>query len=216
MISRYRHEIDNARAHIVSLWLVIIILSVFLAYAFHGWSEAPKEIEVHVPPDLSKGVVMRVGDVPSPNVYAFAFYIWQQINRWHENGAEDYPKNLYRFSPYITPRFRAELLRDMKQRSRHGELSGRVRALMETPGSVYDDSKVKQAGNGAWEVELDTTVSESVSGMEVKRTRVIWPLRVVRYDVDRERNPWGLALDGFAGEGPRKAKPDDAGNPRRS
>ena len=34
----------------------------------------------------------------------------------------------------------------------------------------------------------------------VKRALVRYPLNIVRYDVDAEKNPWGLALDCFAGQ----------------
>ena len=40
--------------------------------------------------------------------------------------------------------------------------------------------------------------------MTVKKTAIRYPLRVVRHAVDLEANPWGLALDGFAAEGPRR------------
>ncbi len=203
-MSRYRHEIDNARAHIISLWLVIMLLAGALAYAFHGWSAAPEDITVHVPPDLSAGASLSLGEIPKPNLYAFGFYMWQQLNRWPKDGAEDYAKNLYRFAAYITPSFRADLLRDMNRRGRQGELSSRVRALFEDPDAMYEEGRVQPVADGVWIVTLDTIIEESVSGMEVKRTRIRYPLRVVRYDVDRERNPWGLALDGFAGGGPIK------------
>jgi hypothetical protein len=48
--------------------------------------------------------------------------------------------------------------------------------------------------------------------MDVKQTQVRYPLRVVRYDVDREKNPWGLALAGFASAPERIEVPA----PRRS
>ena len=38
----------------------------------------------------------------------------------------------------------------------------------------------------------------------VKQTAIRYPLRVVRLSVDPETNPWGLALDGFATEGPQR------------
>ncbi len=203
-MSRYRHEIDNARAHVTSLWLVIMLLAGALAYAFHGWSNAPEDITVHIPPDLSSGAAMPVGHIPAPNLYAFAFYMWQQLNRWPKDGAKDYAGNLYRLSAYITPAFRADLLRDMERRGRQGELSSRVRALFEVPGAMYEQSRVKPVGDGVWTVALEAIIEESVAGMAVKKTRVRYPLRVIRYDVDRERNPWGMALDGFAEGGPVK------------
>ncbi len=203
-MSRYRHEIDNARAHVTSLWLVIILLAGALAYAFHGWSNAPSDITVHIPPDLSSGASMSVGDIPAPNLYSFAFYMWQQLNRWPEDGAKDYPGNLYRLSAYLTPSFRAELLRDMERRGRQGELSNRERALFEAPGAQYEEGRVKPVADGVWIVTFDAVIEETVAGMEVKKTRIRYPLRVIRYDVDREANPWSLALDGFADGGPVK------------
>ncbi|MCB1904635.1 MAG: DUF2895 family protein, partial [Gammaproteobacteria bacterium] len=55
-----------------------------------------------------------------------------------------------------------------------------------------------------WVVWLDLDLYESVKGMTVKKTAIRYPLRVVRHAVDLEANPWGLALDGFAAEGPRR------------
>ena len=86
-MSRYRHEIDNARAHIISLWLVIIVLAIGMAYAFRGWANAPSDITLHIPPDLSSGALVRVGEIPKPNVYGFGYYMWQQLNRWPRDGA---------------------------------------------------------------------------------------------------------------------------------
>ena len=58
-MSRYRHESDNQRAHIVSLWVVIMLLASGLAYAIHGWSQAPSAITLHIPPDLRSGAMVR-------------------------------------------------------------------------------------------------------------------------------------------------------------
>ena len=205
-MSRYRHEIDNARAHIVSLWLVIILLAIALAYAFRGWANAPSDITLHIPPDLSAGSTVRVGEVPKPNVYGFGYYMWQQLNRWPRDGAEDFPAKLYRFAAYVTPAFRAELLRDMDRRGRMGELTGRVRALYEAPGAQYEDSRVETVGPNAWTVTIEAVIEETVAGLPVKHTRIRYPLRVVRYDVDRELNPWGMAIDGFAAPGPSRVE----------
>ena len=202
-MSRYRHESDNQRAHIVSLWLVIMLLAGFLAHAHYGWSQAPSAITLHIPPDLTSGAMVRVGEVPRPNIYGFGYYLWQQLNRWPHDGAKDFPAKLYRFAAYVTPACRAKLERDMQQRGRQGELLGRVRALYEAPGAQYEDTRVQALGPNAWVVTLDAVIEETVAGMEVKHTRIRYPLRIVRYDVDRELNPWGLAIDCFA-EAPSK------------
>jgi integrating conjugative element protein (TIGR03746 family) len=203
---RYRYEIDNVRAHVRSLWDVIAIQAVVIAGLWYGWSQAPRELTVHIPPDLRSGAVLALNEVPPANVYAFAFYIFQQLNRWPEDGARDYGRAIYRVSPYLTPRFRAELLTELDYKGRRGELAYRVRGMQEIPGHGYAEQRVDVLGGDVWVVWLDLDLLESVKGMTVKRTAIRYPLRVVRFAVDLEANPWGLALDGFEGDGPRRLR----------
>ena len=201
---RYRHEIDNVRSHLRSLWAVIVIQTAIIMALWIGWSLAPERLTVHVPPDLRSGAVLRIQEVPSANVYAFAYYIFQQLNRWPEDGASDYGAAIFRVSPYLTPRYRADLLAELEQKGRRGELAHRVRALQGLPGLAYEERRVDILSADAWVVWLDFELVESVKGMAVKHMVIRYPLRVVRHAVDPERNPWGLALDGFAAEGPRR------------
>ncbi len=201
---RYRHEIDNVRAHLRSLWAVIGLEALIIAALWYGWSQAPKALAVHVPPDLRSGATLAVNEVPPANVYAFGFYLFQQLNRWPEDGTRDYGRAIFRMSPYLTPKYRAELLADLDLKGRKGELAYRVRGVQGIPGHGFAERRVKMLGNGVWVVWLDLDLFESVKGMTVKHTAIRYPLRVVRHAVDLEANPWGLALDGFAGEGPRR------------
>ncbi len=201
---RYRYEIDNVRAHLRSLWAVIAIQVLVIAALWFGWSRAPERLTVHIPPDLRSGAVLAVNEASPPNVYAFAFYIFQQLNRWSEDGAIDYGRAIFRVSPYLTPRYRADLIAELEQKGRQGELAYRVRGVQEIPGHGYEERRVDLLNEDAWIVWLDLDLLESVKGMTVKRTAIRYPLRVVRYAVDLETNPWGLALDGFGAEGPRR------------
>jgi integrating conjugative element protein (TIGR03746 family) len=201
---RYRHEIDNVRAHLRTLWAVIGLEMLVILALWLGWSRAPTELTVHVPPDLRSGAVLAVDQVPPANVYAFAYYIFQQLNRWPEDGARDYGKAIFRVSPYVTPKYRAELIADLELKGRQGELAYRVRGVQEMPGHGYEERRVDILKDGVWVVWLDLDLYESVKGMTVKKTAIRSPLRVVRYAVDLEANPWGLALDGFAAHGPRR------------
>lgn len=201
---RYRTGIDNVRAHLRSLWVVIGLQFLVIAALWFGWSEAPKELTVHVPPDLRSGATLAVGEIPAANVYAFAFYIFQQLNRWPDNGAQDYGKAIFRIASYLTPRYRADLMSDLDLKGRQGELAHRVRGVQEVAGHGYEERRVDVLAPGVWVVWLDLDLFESVKGMTVKRTAIRYPLRVVRLAVDPEANPWGLALDGFAPEGPRR------------
>jgi len=201
---RYRYEIDNVRAHLRSLWAVIGLQALVIFALWFGWSQAPKTLTVHVPPDLRSGAVLAIDQVPPANVYAFAFYIFQQLNRWPEDGARDYGRAIFAISPYLTPRYRTDLIADMELKGRQGELAYRVRGMQEIPGHGYEERRVDVLNGGVWVVWLDLDLYESVKGMTVKKTAIRYPLRVVRHAVDLEANPWGLALDGFAGEGPRR------------
>ena len=72
------------------------------------------------------------------------------------------------------------------------------------PGHGYEERRVDVLSKDSWIVWLDLDLLESVKGMTVKHTAIRYPLRVVRHAVDLEANPWGLALDGFGGDGPRR------------
>jgi len=201
---RYRYEIDNVRAHLRSLWTIIGVQLVVILALWFGWSQSPRHLTVHVPPDLRSGATQTIDEVPPANVYAFAFYIFQQLNHWSEDGAQDYGKAIFRISPYVTPRYRAELIADMELKGKQGELAYRVRGVQEVPGHGYEERRVDVLASGVWVVWLDIDLFESVKGMTVKKTSIRYPLRVVRLSVNPEANPWGLALDGFAATGPRR------------
>ena len=203
---RYRAEIDNVRAHLRSLWVVIGLQLVVIMALWFGWSQAPKRLTVHVPPDLRSGAILSVDEVPASTVYVFALYIFQQLNRWPEDGANDYGKAIFRISPYVTPSYRAELMADLERKGRQGELAYRVRGIQEIAGHGYEEHRVDVLAPGVWVVWLDLDLLESVQGMTVKKTAIRYPLRVVSLAVDPEANPWGLALDGFSSEGPRRLR----------
>ena len=61
-----------------------------------------------------------------------------------------------------------------------------------------------------WLVTLDLSVDEYYGAEQVKRAFVRYPLKAVRLDVDAENNPFGLAIDCFAGSPQRIAPPDSA------
>lgn len=209
-MGRYRHEIDNVRAHLRSLWVVIGFQAVLVAGLWYGWSRAPEHLTIHVPPDLRAGATFAAGEVPPPSVYTFAFYVFQQLNRWPEDGAKDYGRAIFRIAPYLTPRYRADLVAELEEKGRRGELASRVRGVQELPGHGYEEYRVDPLGSGSWLVWLDLELVESVRGMTVKRTNIRYPLRVVRYAVDLETNPWGLALDGYGADGPRRLTESEA------
>ena len=205
---RYRSENENLKSHIKTLRLVAAAELLLIAALWHGWESAKAGLRIHIPPDLRSGAVVRADDPQPENVYAFARIIFQSIHYWPRDGQADYGKNIFDASYYLTPRFQEELSADMDRRGKNGELAGRVRSLQEMPGHGYEESRVKPLGNGVWAVTLDFQVGEYVRGIPVKTVAVSYPLRVVRSEGDPARNPWGLALDGYQGDGPKRIEPE--------
>jgi len=200
-MSRFRNEIAHLQAHVKTLRLGAgALFAVALLLGF-GWWSAPKQLTIHVPPDLRSGSVRKWWEVPPESVYAFTFYIWQQVQRWPTNGDEDYPRNLHTLSAYLTPGCRAFLQQDYELRRAGGELRQRVRGIYEIPGRGYGDNpttRVQSVSNRDWIVTLDVSADEYYGAEQVKRALVRYAIKVVRQDIDPERNPFGFALDCYA------------------
>jgi integrating conjugative element protein (TIGR03746 family) len=200
-MSRFRNEVLHLQAHVKSLRLALIVLFAVAVLLGFGWWSAPKSLTIHVPPDLRSGSTRQWWDVPPESVYAFTFYIFQQIQRWPANGEEDYPRNLHALSAYLTPSCRAYLQQDFEARRSNGELRQRVRGVYEIPGRGYGDdpgARVKVVSDHDWLVTLDISADEYYGSEQVKRALARYAIKVVRQDVDPERNPFGLLIDCYA------------------
>lgn len=200
-MSRFRHEIVHLQAHIRTLRLATGALALLALLLGLGWWSAPRDLTIHIPPDLRSGSTRRWWDVPPENVYAFAFYIWQQLQRWPSDGEADYPRNLKTLSAYLTPACQAFLEQDYQRRRANGELRLRVRGVYEIPGRGYGEDparRVRVISARDWIVTLDLTADEYYSSEQIKRALVRYQLKVVRLDQDPEHNPFGLALDCYA------------------
>ena len=64
---------------------------------------------------------------------------------------------------------------------------------------------------GASFLRSDAEIDETVRGVPVKKVAIRYPLVVTRFEVDPEANPWGLALDCFAEDGPARLDLKHAG-----
>ena len=177
-----------------------------------GLMRIPSSLTIHIPPDLKSGAVVYPNEPSPANVYAFAVYIFQQLYRWPHDGAKDFSRAIYAHAGYLTPAYREALIAELESKAKRGELAGRERGMQELPGHGFRESRVVVLQDGVWEVIVDMELFETVKGMAVKRKAIRYPLRVVRYDIDREMNPWGLALDGFESTGPTTLKLGDRGH----
>lgn len=213
-MSRFKNEVTHLQAHVRTLRIGCAALAFLALLAGLGWWQAPRDLTIHVPPDLRSGSVRKWWEVPPESVYAFTFYIFQQLHRWPANGEEDYARNIRALRAYLTPACKAYLESDYEARREGGELRQRVRGLYEIPGRGFGDSpsfRVKTLSQRDWLVTLDVTVDEYYGAEQVKRAFVRYPIQVARADIDAEKNPFGLVLDCFAREPQRIAlsSPED-------
>lgn len=198
MKSIFKNRLTDKEHHIKTLRIVIIGLFAVIILMGIGWSTAPSRLQIYTPPDLRGGSQRPWWEVPTSTVYGFAFYIFQQLNRWPANGQEDYKRNIFALSNYLTPGCKAFLEQDYKDRDSFGELKNRIRGVYEIPGRGFSNSRVQVLSQDDWIVNLDLTTDEYYGDEAVKRTLVRYPVKVVRMESDLERNPWGLALDCYA------------------
>ncbi|WP_248746225.1 PFL_4703 family integrating conjugative element protein [Pseudomonas sp. MWU12-2037] len=212
-MSRFKNEVTHLMAHVRTLRMGgtgLLLVSILLAI---GWWSAPRDLTIHIPPDLRSGSAQKWWEVPPSTVYAFAFYIFQQLNRWPNNGEDDYPRNIRVLSAYLTPACQLFLQQDANRRRDSGELRQRVRGVYEIPGRGYGDNpmaRIKVMSEDDWIVTLDLTADEYYGAEQVKRALVRYSLKVVRRDIDPERNPFGLALDCYSQTPQRIGRvPDD-------
>ena len=198
-MSRAKNELDFTIQKMKIWRFMTLVLAGLLFFGMLVHQSKINEFTLHVPPDLSSGKVLNIRDVAHPSIYTFTTYIYQQLNRWEEDGQADFLANIEGLRFYFTPRFYQQLKDEYNKKLREGELQGRTRGISEMAGHNYSEDKVKMLSkNSAWEVSADMKVQEWFRGMEVKNVDIRYPLKVVRFDVDKERNPWGLALDGYS------------------
>lgn len=201
-MSRFKNEVKHLQAHVKTLRIGIVLIVLLALFMGFGWQQSPKNLTIHVPPDLRSGSTRLWWDVPPESIYTFAFYIFQQLNRWPTDGETDYNRNIFALSAYFTPSCHAFLNTDYRIKRDSGELRRRVRGIYEIPGRGYGDdptARVRVVSNNEWLVTLDVAADEYFGSEQVKRALVRYPLRVVRMDVDPDKNPFGLALDCYDG-----------------
>jgi integrating conjugative element protein (TIGR03746 family) len=201
-MSRLKKALDGRDSHIWTLRIVIIIIAVALIYAIAGWKAAPENIKIDIPPDLRSGSTRGIKERHPYNVYAFGYYIFQQMNNWPVEGMKDYKERINALSCYITPSYKGWLERDYDRRLKRHELS-RTRSIQEMPERAYTSKRVYKESPDRWVTFFDTNIKETFHSETVKDIFVRFPVRVVRWDVNPECNMWGLALDGFYGN-PRR------------
>lgn len=198
---RFQNALDNARLTIFTLLGALTLSFVVNLFLGFGLMTSPDKVRVYLPPQIPQnGLTTKTNEIPAATIYAFAYYVWQNLNYWPGNGMDDYKANISKLSPFLTPRFIAFLRNDYDHRQNGGELHLRISAMQGLYGSAFQASDVTYLGHDTWQVKLTMRLTErmNMNDQTVKDTEIQYVLRVVRYPINANVNPWGLALDGFA------------------
>ncbi len=194
MIRRFAFIDDNLSAHIRTLRWTVAALTILLAITAIGLYGSNRTHRLSLPPRLIYGADIETGVIHPWEVYSFAGYIWQLMNRCETDCSMELPERQQRMTRFITPAFAADLERDRS--ARIAELKGRTRYML--PIRNWNSALVTQPDSDRWHVTLDVDLVETLRSVEIKRTPVRYTLMVTLLRVDPEFNPWGLMLDGFA------------------
>lgn len=205
---KFLNALEQARWHIRSLWCVVVLVVLMNVLAVFGWLHTQSKIRIEVPPQIpDSGLTITQGEIPKTTIYSFAYYVWQSINHWPNDGMQDYKQQITQFAPCLTPEFKLKLIENYNNQLNEGELQDRIRIMQGMAGSEYSPDDVDYIGHGTWIVHLKMHLTEMMNSNAkvVKDVQMFYTLKVVRYAVEAKQNPWGLAIAGFA-ESPARIK----------
>lgn len=191
VLHQKNRDLFTSRLAIGALFVICLVLCAVIY-------TSPSRLMIYNPPDLRAGSQRPWWEVPKPNVYAFAYQTFQQLNRWMKNGEEEYMTNIEKAAPLLTPSCKEFLKKDYFDRLSNGELRGRARGVYEIVGRGYSDDRVEVHSADSWTVNLDLSVDEYFNDEPVKRALTRFPISVVRMDVDMTKNPWGLGFNCYS------------------
>ncbi len=187
---RLRQELRYRDRIIGMLFILLILGGVFVA-------TMPSRLTVFIPPDTSKSMLVRLNDVPHPSVYTFAHMFLEHLNYCPKDCKTDFLDNLHSMHSLITDQCRATLENHVQ---RQGDLyMYRSRKLVPIVGEVYRPNKVIQRSDRAWVVNETYELEERIRGTEIRKTRLFYPMRIVRVDMPIDINPYQMQFDCFEG-----------------
>jgi integrating conjugative element protein (TIGR03746 family) len=191
---RYRNRI------IVMLFALLVLLGMAL------WRQ-PSVLRIYVPPDLSRPQFIAPSEIPPSYVYAFSKLLMEKLNYCPEDCGRDYAKNLQEMRHYLTASCYQDLAMHRERQASLYEF--RSRKLLPVGEEIFDPQKVTRLDRNAWEVHVEYLLEEHVKGVETRRRRYHYPLRVVQYAIPVDLNAYQMAFDCYLPPGPRPVDVDN-------
>ena len=196
----YLDAIAQARCHIRSLWIALACMMLINAILLVSWHRSIQQMTVYIPPSIPhNGLTVKQGQIAKSTVFSFAYYLWQRVNYWQKNGRDDYKKSIETLTPFLTPRFKLQLIQHYNRLLVNGELQERIRLMQGINDGAYNPHAVTYLGHGTWSVHLIMRLTEmmNMNAKVVKDAEMNYVLRIVKAPIDAKHNPWGLAIDGY-------------------
>lgn len=190
----------QARDRTITILLIVVVgLIVLNMTTVHGWKSIQNDVRVTVPPNNFNGVTLKPGEFDQATVYGFTKSTFKALNRWVNNGQVEYAENIEKYRVYFTPKFFSEVSAHYKKKNDDGELKDRSRYMLDVIGSqVFNADDVETLNDGSWVVTVKVDVKEHIGKYLIKETSQVYPLHIVRLNIDPELNKWGLAINGIA------------------
>lgn len=200
-MSAYHEILDEKDRSIRYLYRIAIGLVAALILAVWGWKGAQQDITVYYPPNINVANKMEAGFVPEETVYSFSVLIMQQLYLWEKNADVDYEANSYRLRQFLHDDFRRKIqIEDALERSK-GTRKNLQRTFQILPSSVYTEEAVEPKADH-WIVWFDAEIKDVLNKVEVYKRIHRMGVKVIRYDINREYNPWSLAIAGIVYDEP--------------
>jgi integrating conjugative element protein (TIGR03746 family) len=187
-----RNALHSRDSHIWTLRIVLLLVIGLLFGQTAVIYTRQNDITVHVPPDLSNGAVLKPDELQGVSAYAFAMYVWRNLNDWGTSGSDDYKRLIDEYQCLISPDFERWLRLNEEQKRRQGELD-RTRVLSDI--NLYKPEFVTELSKNVYSVALLVNIQERVKNVIIKDVGMSYSIRVI--PDKRKCNPMGMALDGF-------------------
>ena len=189
-------RISEYLEHINSLRVVVFLQFIVIVASFYQNSQIRDNITVHIPPDISNGVVMNLGEIPLANVLTSVSYLWIEMNSWMTNGDTDAVNNVMAYSNYLDDEFIDDLRNYYEKKKRNGELNRQRRLTLVTGVLSEVNSRVQPITQNSWVVYLDVIDEEIYEGEIIKHAVIRYSLLVERTETTVDKNPLGVKIVG--------------------
>lgn len=195
-------QINKQRENEVKAWKKsfygLLVLTILISF---NNNELRQSIRVWLPPDLSGGQLVQVGEPNKAYAHNFALLILSSITRWKTDGEKEYLDNIERFGTYIGPKFRELMIQDYNNRrvttgGRPNELKMRTREISLLNYDVPSEM-VRKVSSNRYHVYLDVLDEERISGEIVKSGHYRYVLEVAVDSANANENDTGLRVMGL-------------------